>query len=335
MIDYIEGSSAVLSLLIFLAFKYIHTHTHTYKERVRSHQSGNNILLRRPFTAHSHKSLRQSHHPHCQHVIMCTHTHSGQRTSQHTFIQFSQSCYPTIKGCHWQEETWLESKLKTQPQTHFTCDDSLWPCLKHTSSQQPLCALALRTGHSSVTGCRDEGMKGWEALKGKVRNRWKPLWLRSQGAASRAGGRCDLVGCRSTRARKRRTMKVSVALVAAAGGREERGWQIRRSDRQNDGGRERQHKECKRWRWDFKQRIGPRVQRDTFLSGMEEEGTEGPQEGWMAQTSQHQSLLSHSSHADVYITLLTFAQSLRALPISLYILMSTSLSVWICIYMRQ
>lgn len=38
-----------------------------------------------------------------------------------------------------------------------------------------------------------------------------------------AGGRCDLVGCRSTRVRKRRTMKVSVGLAAAAGDGEVRG----------------------------------------------------------------------------------------------------------------
>lgn len=37
VIDYIEGSPAVLSLLIFLALKYTHTHTttHTHKERER------------------------------------------------------------------------------------------------------------------------------------------------------------------------------------------------------------------------------------------------------------------------------------------------------------
>lgn len=37
------------------------------------------------------------------------------------------------------------------------------------------------------------------------------------------------------------------------------------------------------------------------------------EEGWMAQTSQHQSLRSCSSHADVYIALLTFAPSFSAL----------------------
>lgn len=40
---------------------------------------------------------------------------------------------------------------------------------------------------------------------------------------SRAGGRCDLAVCRSAGARKRRTMKASVALVAAAADGEERG----------------------------------------------------------------------------------------------------------------
>lgn len=47
--------------------------------------------------------------------------------------------------------------------------------------------------------------------------------LRSQGSASGAGGRCDVAGCRSVRARKGRTMELSVALAAAAAGGEEHG----------------------------------------------------------------------------------------------------------------
>lgn len=46
--------------------------------------------------------------------------------------------------------------------------------------------------------------------------------LRSQGSASCAGGRCDVAGCRSVRVRKRRTMKATVAAVAAAEGGEKR-----------------------------------------------------------------------------------------------------------------
>lgn len=48
--------------------------------------------------------------------------------------------------------------------------------------------MELCTSHSSVTGCRDEGMRGSEGQGG-----WKPPQLRSQGSASCAGGRCDLV----------------------------------------------------------------------------------------------------------------------------------------------
>ncbi len=81
-------------------------------------------------------------------------------------------------------------------------------------------------------------MRGWEALKGEVRYGWKPPCLRTSGPVSCAGGRCDQAGCRSVRAKKRRTMRTSVALVAAAGGRQERSWQIRQSDRRKDGGRE-------------------------------------------------------------------------------------------------
>lgn len=76
VIDYIKASPAVVSLLICLAFKHAHMRARAHTRRahsVTSHESGNNILLRRPFTAHSHKSLRQNHHPHCQHVNMHTH----------------------------------------------------------------------------------------------------------------------------------------------------------------------------------------------------------------------------------------------------------------------
>lgn len=85
VIDYIKASPAVVSLLICLAFKPTHPHTHArtrmhahththHAHNATSHQSGNNILLRRPFTARSHKSLRQNHHPHCQHANMHAHT---------------------------------------------------------------------------------------------------------------------------------------------------------------------------------------------------------------------------------------------------------------------
>ncbi len=97
--DWLHWGLTCTTLPLNLSHSKTHTHTgtRTHKERGRSHQSWNNILLRRPFTAHSHKSLRQSHHPHCQHVIMHTHTHththihSGPRFLQQTSIQFSQS----------------------------------------------------------------------------------------------------------------------------------------------------------------------------------------------------------------------------------------------------
>lgn len=100
VIDYIKASPAVVSLLICLAFKPTHmhahrcTHTHTHHAHsVTSHQSGNNILLRRPFTAHSHKSLRQNHHPYCQHANMHTHMLAPMGSSRPTSIHFAQSSY--------------------------------------------------------------------------------------------------------------------------------------------------------------------------------------------------------------------------------------------------
>lgn len=141
MIDYIEGSPATLSLLIFLGLKYTHRHTHTHKERGRSHQSGNNILLRRPFTAHSHKSPRQSHHPHCQHVIIQTHTQVHVPHSMHSFLYSIQSI---LLSSHKRMSSKRRnmSRILTQnspPNTHITCIDFFWLCLKHTSVQQQLC----------------------------------------------------------------------------------------------------------------------------------------------------------------------------------------------------
>lgn len=77
--------------------------------------------------------------------------------------------------------------------------------------------LALCTGHSSVTACRDEGMRGSEGrgegwMKAPVAKALRPVQV--------AG--VIWSGCRSMRSRKRRTMKVSVARAAAAGGGEER-----------------------------------------------------------------------------------------------------------------
>lgn len=45
---------------------------------------------------------------------------------------------------------------------------------------------------------------------------------KTRGLASCAGGRCDQAGCRRVRARKRSTMRASVALIAAAGGGEDK-----------------------------------------------------------------------------------------------------------------
>lgn len=54
---------------------------------------------------------------------------------------------------------------------------------------------------------------------------------------------------------------------------------------------------------------------------------ESRKDGWHKK-GEHQSPRSCSSHADVYTT---HSFAVCALPISVYILMSTSLSVWICI----
>lgn len=140
MIDYIESSPALLPLLIFLVFTHTHAHTcartHTYKEREgarvrRSHQSGNNILLRRPFAAHSHKSLRQSHHPHCQRVIMHTHVHTHTHTLGSMFLTTDVHSALSIPlpgrirmSLNGRNMTRISSP------THFTCDDSALALLK-------------------------------------------------------------------------------------------------------------------------------------------------------------------------------------------------------------
>lgn len=77
-------------------------------------------------------------------------------------------------------------------------------------------------------------------------------------------------GCRSVRARKRRTMKASVAPCCSC--RRRGGAGLTDKTSQTDRGRGGQCRGERRWRWDFKQRIGPWVQRDAFLSGMEEVG---------------------------------------------------------------
>lgn len=66
----------------------------------------------------------------------------------------------------------------------------------------------------------------------------------------------------------------------------------RSTDRQTEEGKEGLGKE--RWRWDFKQRIGPGVQRDAFLSGVETEGMEGCKDRRMAGKSEHENLQSYS-----------------------------------------
>lgn len=142
MIDYIESSPALLPLLIFLVFTHTHMHTQSERQRVRrSHQSENNILLRRPFTAHSHKSPRQSHHPHCQCVIMHTRAHArthspGPCSSRQTFIQ-ALSVAVTRMSSNGRNMT-----RKPRAPAHFTCADSALALLKRRG------CIAATTGRS-------------------------------------------------------------------------------------------------------------------------------------------------------------------------------------------
>lgn len=175
----------------------------------------------------------------------------------------------------------LESKPKTCPWTRITCADSVWRCLKRS----PLTTGALyplRPSHSLVTGCRDEGMRGSE---GRAERRMKGPLLgrrRTQGPVSCAGGRCDLVGRRSMRVRKRRTMKVSVGPRRSCRRRGGAGltdkmarWTERRRKERTAGG---------------VQKTETGLQTADCAPGAERHLLVWPRGGRVPQTSQHQSL---------------------------------------------
>lgn len=150
VIDYVESSPALLPLLIFLVLEHAHVPAHNERQRVRrSHQSGNNILLRRPFTAHAHKSPRRSRHPHCQRVIMRTRT-LGVHVP-HDRRSFRPSGFP-LPGL---STSGRNSTPNLEP-AHFTCDDSALALLKRRRHNGPLCVPPPRPqgseGHSLVTG---------------------------------------------------------------------------------------------------------------------------------------------------------------------------------------
>lgn len=165
VIDYIESSPALLPLLIFLVFAHTHMHTQSERQRVRrSHQSGNNILLRRPFTAHSHKSPRQSHHPHCQRLIMRTRARAhapGPCSSRQTFIQALSVAASRMSS--------NGRNMTPNPEPRHTSPALIppWPCLKDVASPLPQRAAlypASKAGprsHSSVTGRRGGGVGVW------------------------------------------------------------------------------------------------------------------------------------------------------------------------------
>lgn len=210
--------------------------------------------------------------------------------------------------------------------------DSLWPWLKtHIFTTATLCPALPWSSAPAIPQWQGAEMRGWEALKGKVRDGWKPPWLRSQGSASCAGGRCDLVWLQRQEVKEEEdnegicdpgcscSRQGGARLTDKTGRKTEEGKASKRSAQDEDGTSNRG--------------LGPGCWETHSCLAQRKMGQWDA--GRMDGTNKPVLVKFLSCKCLHYVTYLLLLKAPALLPITVCILMSTSFSVWICIYMRQ